>query len=75
MKNFGSWLGGKVAEVVVRKPPHIYMSPFKIIRGEVVQELIRYRGTYPYVDGLLFQVTTAGHVLHTGARVRQAIVR
>ncbi len=57
VKNLGSWLGGKVAEVVIRKPPHIYMSPFKIIRGEVVEELLRYRGPYPYVDGLLFQVT------------------
>src|SRR5262245_9313548 len=57
IKNFGSWLAGKVAEVVVRKPPHIYMSPFKIIRGEVVAEITRYRGPYPYVDGLLFQLT------------------
>ena len=57
VKNLGSWLGGKVAEIVVRKPSHIYMSPFKIIRREVVDEIVRYRGPYPYLDGLLFQVT------------------
>ncbi|HEX2502051.1 MAG TPA: glycosyltransferase family 2 protein [Methylomirabilota bacterium] len=84
VKNFGSWLGGKVAEIVLRKPPHIYMSPFKIIQGDVVEELVRYRGPYPFVDGLLFQVTDSvtqvpieHHPRHAGrssTRLRKQIV-
>lgn len=57
LKNLYSWAAGKAAEVVLQKPPHIYLSPFKIMRREVVDVIVRYRGPFPYVDGLLFQVT------------------
>jgi len=57
IKNFYSWAAGKFAERALRKPPQIYMSPFKIMRREVVDQILRYRGPFPYVDGLLFQIT------------------
>jgi glycosyltransferase involved in cell wall biosynthesis len=56
-KNFGSWLNGKAAEWLIDKPPNMYLSPFKIIRREVVELLTVFDGPYPYVDSLLFQVT------------------
>jgi undecaprenyl-phosphate 4-deoxy-4-formamido-L-arabinose transferase len=56
-KRLGSWFNGKVAEWLVNKPPHIYLSSFKIIRGEVVRELIGYTGAFPYVDPLLLRLT------------------
>lgn len=57
-KNAGSWLNDKLANVVVRKPRHIYLSPFKAINGDVAREITSYDGPYPYVDGLLFGVST-----------------
>jgi len=57
-KNLGSWFAGRVAELVLDKPRHIYLSPFKAIRREVVQEIIKYDGPYSYVDGLIFTVTS-----------------
>jgi len=57
VKNAGSWLAGRVAEAVLRKPRDLYMSPFKIIRRSVIDEIVKYRGPFPYVDGLLFQIT------------------
>ncbi|MGE4298091.1 MAG: glycosyltransferase family 2 protein [Desulfovibrionaceae bacterium] len=57
-KNWGSWLNGKMAEVLVDKPRHIYLSPFKIMRGDVVRDLCRYQGPYPYVDGQLMATTS-----------------
>jgi undecaprenyl-phosphate 4-deoxy-4-formamido-L-arabinose transferase len=33
-KNAGSWLNDRLANVVVGKPPEIYLSPFKAIRGD-----------------------------------------
>jgi undecaprenyl-phosphate 4-deoxy-4-formamido-L-arabinose transferase len=57
LKNLYSWVAGKVAEAVLRKPREIYMSPFKIIRRDVVDEILKYHGPFPYVDGLLFQIT------------------
>ena len=58
-KRAGSWLNGKLAEVVIAKPKHLYLSPFKIIRKEVVAEVIKYTGAFPYVDGLILNVTHA----------------
>jgi undecaprenyl-phosphate 4-deoxy-4-formamido-L-arabinose transferase len=57
LKNLMSWGAGKVAEHVLNKPRDIYMSPFKIIRREVVDQMRMYRGPFPYIDGLLFQIT------------------
>jgi len=56
-KNVGSWLNGKVANVVLGKPDRIYLSPYKAIAGAVVREIVKYEGPYPYVDGLLLRVT------------------
>ncbi len=57
-KNWGSWFNGKVAEWLIGKPPHIYISPYKVLRSEVARLITVYDGPYPYVDGLLFQVTS-----------------
>ena len=57
-KNMGSWFNGKIADVLIDKPKHIYLSPFQIIRKEVVDEVLKYKGPYPYVQGLLLQTTS-----------------
>jgi polyisoprenyl-phosphate glycosyltransferase len=57
-KNLGSWFNGKVAEWVLEKPKGLYLSPYKVIRREVAELICRYDGPEPYVDGLLFQVTS-----------------
>jgi polyisoprenyl-phosphate glycosyltransferase len=56
-KNVGSWVHGKIADWVLSKPSHIYLSPYKVIRREVVELVCRYQGPTPYIDGLLFQAT------------------
>jgi polyisoprenyl-phosphate glycosyltransferase len=57
-KNMGSWFNDRFATVVLGKPKSIYMSPYKALRREVVNEIIKYGGPYPYVDGLIFTVTS-----------------
>jgi undecaprenyl-phosphate 4-deoxy-4-formamido-L-arabinose transferase len=57
-KNLGSWFNGKVAEWVLDKPKGIYLSPYKVLRREVAELICRYDGPEPYIDGLLFQVTS-----------------
>lgn len=56
-KNLGSWFNGKIANILIDKPKHIYLSPFQIIRKDVVDEILKYKGPYPYVQGLLLQIT------------------
>lgn len=57
-KNAGSWLNGKLAEWVLGKPKGVYLSPYKVIRREVVEAVCDYPGPSPYIDGLLFQTTS-----------------
>ncbi len=56
-KNLGSRFNGKIANAILKKPKEIYLSPYKTIRRGVVDEIVKYDGPYPYVDGLLFRVT------------------
>jgi glycosyltransferase involved in cell wall biosynthesis len=57
-KNAGSWFADRVAVTLLGKPPDIYMSPFKAIRREVVDEILKYDGPFSYVDGIIFTVTS-----------------
>jgi undecaprenyl-phosphate 4-deoxy-4-formamido-L-arabinose transferase len=57
-KNLGSWFNDRVATITLGKPRDVYMSPFKAIRREVAEEIAKYEGPYPYVDGLIFTVTS-----------------
>lgn len=56
-KNLGSWLNGKIAEIVISKPKGLYLSPFKIMEKGVVDSIIKSKTLFPYIDGLIFQVT------------------
>jgi glycosyltransferase involved in cell wall biosynthesis len=59
LKNIGSWFNDQVARLLIKKPKSIYLSPFKVVCREVVDEIVKYDGPYPYIDGLLFQITSA----------------
>ncbi len=56
-KNIGSWINGKVAEILLKKPKSIYLSPFQIVSKELVGRIIDYDGPYPYVQGLILDLT------------------
>ena len=57
-KNLGSWFNDRVAVIVLGKPTDVYMSPYKAIRKEVVQEIVKYDGPFTYVDGIIFNITS-----------------
>lgn len=58
-KKVGSKFNDLVATYALRKPKGLYLSSFKALRLEVVQEVIRYDGPYAYVDGLILDVTNS----------------
>lgn len=57
LRNMGSRLLNNLATHLIGKPQTLYLSSFKLIRRAVVDEIIRYQGPYPYIDGLIFRVT------------------
>lgn len=65
-KNIGSWLNGKMAEIIIDKPKKIYLSPFKIIRKDIIDEIKVTNYLYPYIDGIIFSITN--NVAQTDAK-------
>jgi undecaprenyl-phosphate 4-deoxy-4-formamido-L-arabinose transferase len=56
-RNLGSRFANSVADQLLDKPPGLYLSSFRCMSALVVREIARYAGPYPYVDGLIMQVT------------------
>ena len=56
-RNLGSRFANQVADWLMDKPKGLYLSSFRCMSALVVRAVTRYRGPYPYVDGLVMQVT------------------
>ena len=56
-RNFGSWFNDRMANIMLKKPPELYLSSFKIMNRFVVDEITKYNGAFPYVDGLIVRAT------------------
>jgi undecaprenyl-phosphate 4-deoxy-4-formamido-L-arabinose transferase len=56
-RNLGSWLTTRMTNWALDKPRGFYLSSFRCVSGFVVQQVTAYTGPYPYLDGLLLQVT------------------
>ncbi len=56
-RNAGSWLTNRITDWALDKPPGFYLSSFRCVSAFAVNEVVGYAGPYPYLDGLLLQVT------------------
>lgn len=56
-RNLGSRFANRVADWVLDKPRGLYLSSFRCMSAFAVEQVIRYDGPFPYVDGLLMQAT------------------
>jgi glycosyltransferase involved in cell wall biosynthesis len=56
-RNLGSRFANWVADLLIDKPRGLYLSSFRCMSALVVREVTRYAGPYPYIDGLIMQVT------------------
>jgi undecaprenyl-phosphate 4-deoxy-4-formamido-L-arabinose transferase len=56
-RNLGSRFANAVADQLMDKPKGLYLSSFRCMSALVVGAVTRYSGPYPYVDGLIMQVT------------------
>jgi undecaprenyl-phosphate 4-deoxy-4-formamido-L-arabinose transferase len=56
-RNFGSWFTNRMTDWALDKPHGFYLSSFRCVSAFVAQQVIGYGGPYPYIDGLLLQVT------------------
>jgi undecaprenyl-phosphate 4-deoxy-4-formamido-L-arabinose transferase len=56
-RNLGSRFTNRVADWLLDKPRGLYLASFRCMSAFVVAEITRYEGPFPYVDGLIMQVT------------------
>lgn len=56
-RNVGSKFNDLVANLMLDKPKGLYLSSFKCLSRFVVQEIIKYKGPFPYIDGLALRCT------------------
>jgi undecaprenyl-phosphate 4-deoxy-4-formamido-L-arabinose transferase len=51
----GSWFNNLICTLMLGKPYKLYLSSFKIMSRFAVDQVLSYRGPFPYIDGLLLQ--------------------
>lgn len=56
-RNAGSWLTNRMTDAALDKPHGFYLSSFRCVSGFIARQVTNYAGPYPYIDGLLLQVT------------------
>ncbi|MCB1105102.1 MAG: glycosyltransferase family 2 protein [Cephaloticoccus sp.] len=56
-RNFGSWFTNRMTDWALDKPAGFYLSSFRCVSRFVAHEVVKHAGPFPYIDGLLLQVT------------------
>ncbi|MEQ8225828.1 MAG: glycosyltransferase family 2 protein [Candidatus Eremiobacterota bacterium] len=56
-RNLGSSFNSMVAHFMLNTPKGLYLSSFKCLSKFTVKEIIKYKGPYPYIDGLALRCT------------------
>jgi glycosyltransferase involved in cell wall biosynthesis len=56
-RNAGSWMTNRVTDLALDKPHGFYLSSFRCVSAFVAREVARNGGPFPYIDGLILQVT------------------
>ena len=58
-RNLGSWFNDVMATALMRKPKDLYLSSFKIVARPIIDEIVKYKGPFPYIDGLILRATAS----------------
>lgn len=56
-RNFGSSVNERMTRIMLGKPKELYISSYFAARRFVVDDMLRYQNSYPYVIGLVLRAT------------------
>lgn len=68
----GSEVNSWMNEVMIDKPKNIIPNSYFIAKAFVIQEMLKYKNAFPYVDGLIFRATRNIGKVEITHRVREA---
>lgn len=80
-RNVGSAFANRTAALMLGLPPGLYLSTFRCLSAFVAREACRYTGPFPFVDGLVLQVTRSigrlrvAHLPRAGGRSNYTLRR
>lgn len=69
-RNFGSYIANLTANFLLDLPRKFYFSSFRCVRGEIGKAASEYIGPYPYIDGLLSQLTQSVGTIYVKHSIR-----
>jgi len=69
-RRFGSWMAGKMGEMMLEPPKDFKGSSFYIARNFVIREMCNYKNAYPYLVGLVLRITRKIAWVETNHRSR-----
>lgn len=70
-RNFGSFLNGEMAHILIEKPRDLQLSNFIALKRFVIKEILRYDNPYPYIDGLILRAT--GNIANVPMKDRERL--
>ncbi len=56
-RNFGTFMNESMATIMLGKPKDLYVSSYFAARRFIVDEMVKYESSYPYVIGLVLRTT------------------
>ncbi|MBI1745367.1 MAG: glycosyltransferase family 2 protein [Acidobacteria bacterium] len=56
-RNLGSRFNDRVATIMLKKPRDLYLSSFKVLSRFLINEVCKYQGPFPYLDGIIFRIS------------------
>lgn len=56
-RNAMSKIANYAGKILLKKPNHIHLNSFKLIKRNIIDELVKYSGPFPYIDGLILSIT------------------
>ncbi|MBQ7615514.1 MAG: glycosyltransferase family 2 protein [Butyrivibrio sp.] len=56
-RNFGTAMNEWMAEIMLGKPKDLYVSSYFAVKRFIVDEMVKYESSYPYVIGLVLRTT------------------
>ena len=80
-RNIGSYFNGAVATLLLKKPKGLYLSSFRIITNSLKNEIVKYTGPYPYIDGIILRSTrhigtiTVSHTKRTRGESNYTLIK
>jgi len=71
-RNLGSKINDILATWLIGKPKNLYLCSFKLINRALINEIIKYKGPFPYIDGLILRATNSYSSVFVEHKSREA---